>query len=68
MAGRLVLNLDNKVRNPTYKECEWYGCALACVPVPACREQSYPHNGFKHQNKKKCWMTMWELSSSFIGT
>ena len=32
-----------KVRNPHTKCCEWYGCDLACVPVPACGEQSYSH-------------------------
>ena len=31
---------------PTYKCCEWYGCALACVPIPTCGEQSYAHTGF----------------------
>ena len=42
---QMVLNLNNQVRNPTYECCEWYGCALACGPIPACEEQSYPCTG-----------------------
>ena len=68
MPGRLILNLNNKLKKSTYELCEWYGCALTCVPFPACTEQSYPCNGSKHQYEKKCWMTMWEVSSSFDGT
>ena len=56
MPGRWVWNLNNQERKCTYECCEWYGCALACVPVPACGEQSYPHNGSQHWNEKKCWM------------
>ena len=30
---------------PTYECSEWFGCPLACVPIPACRQQSYPQSG-----------------------
>ena len=67
-ARQMGLEPQQSSEKPTYECCEWYGCALACVPIPACGEQSYPHNGYQHQNEKKCRMTMWDISSSFVGT
>ena len=55
---QMDLEPQQSSEKPTYECCEWYGCALACVPIPACWEQSYPHNGYQHWNERICWMTV----------